>query len=103
MCATPADVVVVGSLNVDYIASVACLPAPGQTVAASGLLHRFGGKGANQAVAAARQGARVKMIGCVGRDEAGRAYLQRLKSESINTDGIIQSARGLTGTALIAV
>jgi hypothetical protein len=54
-------VLVVGSLNIDYIASVAQLPSTGQTVAASALIRRFGGKGANQAIAAARQGARVRM------------------------------------------
>ncbi len=53
----PPKVVVVGSLNVDYIASVQRLPSPGQTIAASKLIRRFGGKGANQAIAAARQGA----------------------------------------------
>src|ERR1035438_7349802 len=62
------NVVVVGSLNIDYIASVKRLPAAAETVAATGLVRRFGGKGANQAVAAARQGARVSMIGCVGAD-----------------------------------
>ena len=93
----------VGSLNLDYIASVEKLPAPGETVAASGLIRRFGGKGANQAVAAARQGARVSLIGCVGDDEDGRAYLKRLKAEDIDVSGIARANKVLTGTALIAV
>jgi ribokinase len=96
-------VVVVGSLNLDYIASVEKLPAPGETVAASGLIRRFGGKGANQAVAAARQGARVSLIGCVGDDDDGRAYLKRLKAEGIDVSGIARANKVRTGTALIAV
>ena len=98
-----ANVVVVGSLNLDYIASVAALPRAGETVPASDLVRRFGGKGANQAVAAARQGARVSMIGCVGADDDGRAYLRRLRDERIDFGGVSISARALTGTALIAV
>jgi ribokinase len=96
-------VVVVGSLNIDYIAAVEHLPAAGETVPATGLVQRFGGKGANQAVAAARQGARVGMIGCVGADDAGRAYRQRLRAEGIDVTGITATRRALTGTALIAV
>lgn len=96
-------VVVVGSLNIDYIASVKRLPAAGETVAATGLVQRFGGKGANQAVAAARQGARVSMIGCVGTDDAGRAYCERLRAERIDITGVSSTRKALTGTALIAV
>ena len=97
------NVVVVGSLNIDYIAAVKRLPAAGETVAATGLVRRFGGKGANQAVAAARQGARVSMIGCVGADDEGRAYCQRLRAEGIDTTGVSATRKALTGTALIAV
>jgi ribokinase len=99
----PARVVVVGSLNVDYIASVQRLPSPGQTVAASKLIRRFGGKGANQAIAAARQGAKVRLIGCLGDDPDGSDYLERLKQESISVAGIRRIASQRTGTALIAV
>jgi ribokinase len=96
-------VVVVGSLNLDYIAAVKRLPAAGETVAATGLVRRFGGKGANQAVAAARQGAEVSMIGCVGADDEGRAYCQRLRAEGLDTTGVSATRKALTGTALIAV
>jgi len=96
-------VVVVGSLNIDYIAAVKRLPVAGETVAATGLVQRFGGKGANQAVAAARQGANVSMIGCVGADDAGRAYCERLRAEGIDASGVAATRRALTGTALIAV
>jgi ribokinase len=94
---------VVGSLNMDYIASVSSLPAPGETVTASSLVRRFGGKGANQAVAAARQGGRVRMIGCVGNDDDGLAYRKRLKDEGVDVRSILFTNRALTGTALIAV
>jgi ribokinase len=103
MASSIPQVVVVGSLNLDYITSVERLPAPGETVAASGLIRRFGGKGANQAVAAARQGARVNLIGCLGEDDDGRAYLRRLRAEGIGTRGISRTTKASTGTALIAV
>lgn len=96
-------IVVVGSLNLDYIAAVKRLPGPGETVAASSLIRRFGGKGANQAIAAARQGARVSMVGCVGADDQGHAYRQHLRDEGIDTGGLSTSSQALTGTALIAV
>jgi len=98
-----AHVVVVGSLNIDYIASVEHLPVPGQTITAGRLVRRFGGKGANQAVAAARQGARVSLIGSIGDDENGKSYLKRLRQEGIDAGGVVTKARSLTGTALIAV
>jgi ribokinase len=98
-----ARVVVLGSLNIDYIASVRRLPAPGQTVTAGCLVRRFGGKGANQAVATARQGARVSLIGAIGDDENGNSYLSRLRQEKIATEGIVTKPGSLTGTALIAV
>jgi ribokinase len=87
----------------DYIASVARLPGAGETVAATGLIRRFGGKGANQAVAGARQGARVSMLGCVGADAEGGAYRRRLRDEGIDASAVLTTARALTGTALIAV
>ena len=96
-------VVVVGSLNVDYIAAVKRLPAPGETVAATGLVRQFGGKGANQAVAAARRGTRVSVVGCVGADDEGRAYCHRLRAEGIDASGVASTLKALTGTALIAV
>jgi ribokinase len=96
-------VVVVGSLNVDYIATVDKLPCAGETVPASALVRRFGGKGANQAVAASRQGAVVDMIGCLGIDSEGSSYVERLRAESIGVNGISTTSKALTGTALIAV
>lgn len=101
--ATNAVIAVVGSLNVDLIADVQRLPRPGETVSAPQLTRRFGGKGANQALAAARQGARVNMIGCVGDDPEGRTYLDQLRRESINVS-TMKTMRGIgTGTAFITV
>lgn len=102
---TPAPrVVVVGSLNLDLIAQVERLPAAGETVAGAALLRRFGGKGANQAVAAARQGASVAMIGCLGRDAGGDAYRRQLaRGEGISVRAIYRIPDATTGTALIAV
>jgi ribokinase len=96
-------VVVAGSLNVDYIATVNRLPVAGETVPATGLVRRFGGKGANQAIAAARQGAVVDMIGCLGIDSEGSSYVERLRAEGIGVNGISTTSKALTGTALIAV
>ncbi len=101
--ATNAVIAVVGSLNVDLVADVQRLPRPGETVSAPSLTRRFGGKGANQALAAARQGARVNMIGCVGDDPEGRTYMDQLRRESINVS-TMKTVRGTgTGTAFITV
>ena len=97
-------VVVLGSLNVDLVASVERHPGPGETVLADGLLQRFaGGKGGNQAVAAAAAGARVAMVGAVGADEAGRAYLERLASRGIDVAGLRTVDGTPTGQAWITV
>ena len=97
------QVVVLGSLNRDCIAQVEALPPPGHTVVAKQLLYRFGGKGGNQAVAAAKQDAEVFMIGCVGDDSAGQAYVQMLNEHGINTDGVVKRAGTPTGMAMISV
>jgi ribokinase len=97
-------VVVLGSLNVDLVASVERHPGPGETVLADGPLHRFaGGKGGNQAVAAAAAGAVVRFVGAVGSDEAGQAYLQRLRSRGIDVSGVRVVDGTATGQAWITV
>jgi ribokinase len=96
-------IAVVGSLNMDSIARVARLPMPGETVPASGYMQALGGKGANQAVAAARAGSAVEFIGRVGADLAGEALLTSLRGVGVNTEHIVRDADGATGTALIAV
>jgi ribokinase len=96
------SIVVVGSLNVDHTLRVPRIPAPGETLTSSSMLTCFGGKGANQAVAAARAGGRVAMIGCVGVDDFGTRYIEALKGEGIDTSGISRSETP-TGSAFIAV
>lgn len=87
----------------DLIASVERLPTPGETVASAGITRLLGGKGANQAIAAARQEVDVRFIGSVGGDAEGRAYRKRLTDEGINTKGIATERDALTGTAIIGV
>ena len=96
-------IVVFGSMNVDLVMPVAHFPKPGETVlCATDYLSRTGGKGANQAVAAARAGAKVAMVGKVGDDSFGRRCINNLKSQSVWTAGIGISERP-TGCATIAV
>lgn len=97
-------VVVLGSLNVDLVAAVERHPGPGETVLADGPLHRFaGGKGGNQAVAAAATGATVGLVGAVGSDDAGQAYLQRLRSRGIDVSAVRVVDAAPTGQAWITV
>lgn len=97
-------VAVVGSLNADLTLPVPHLPRPGETVLAGGPAHlAFGGKGANQAVAAAAFGGRVAMIGRVGGDEAGQAILADLQRQGVDASGVLVTGGERTGTATIAV
>ena len=94
---------VVGSLNVDLSYRVTTLPAPGETVLARDRAMSFGGKGGNQAVAAAALGGDVSFIGAVGQDEAGEAYLEHLRVAGVDVGGVAQPAEVDTGTAMIFV
>ena len=96
-------ILVVGSANVDFTVALARLPEPGETVTNGTLLVNHGGKGANQAVAARRLGAEVRLIGCVGDDASGREVRAALGGEGIGTGGVMTSAAAATGTALIIV
>ena len=96
-------VVVLGSLNVDLVTHVERHPSPGETVLGEGLQRLAGGKGANQAVAAARAGASVVMVGSVGDDEGGSAYRSRLSSLGVDVSGVVVHPEEPTGTALIVV
>lgn len=82
------DVVVCGSLNMDLVARVAALPRPGETVGGRGLQRLPGGKGLNQAVAAARMGARVALIGARGDDADGATLAALAADEGIDTRGV---------------
>lgn len=94
--------VVVGSINVDLTATVPRLPGAGETVLGGTLSRAPGGKGANQAAAAARLGARVRMIGCVGDDSDGAWMLEGLADAGVDVSGIWLGEEA-TGTALITV
>ena len=96
-------VLVVGSLNVDLVTQVERHPRPGETVLGDGLRRLAGGKGANQAVAAAAAGAEVAMFGAVGDDDGGRAYLKRLRDKGVDVRGVKTVADVPTGHAVIVV
>lgn len=96
-------ITVVGSANVDLIASVPVLPTPGETVLGTGLLRAPGGKGANQAVAAARAGSDVTFIGRLGNDEYGKALLQAMDSAGVGIERVRIDPAHPTGIALITV
>ena len=98
----PSRIAVVGSINVDLVASCERLPRPGETVTGATLTEAQGGKGANQAGAAARLGASVTLYGCVGGDDRGRATLAGLAEAGVDT-GAIARVDGPTGVALIVV
>lgn len=96
-------VTVLGSLNMDISVVVPGLPGPGATVLGEGAVYAPGGKGANQAVAAARLGAAVRMTGCVGDDGFGPRLRQALKDEGVTDDGVRTVAGAPTGLAMITV
>lgn len=98
-----AELLVVGSLNTDLVVRVGALPAPGETVTGGSFELAGGGKGANQAVAAARAGTSVALIGAVGADEFGARLLDDLATEGVNTAGVITLEQAATGVAAIVV
>lgn len=95
-------VVVVGSLNLDLVLRLDRMPAPGETVFGESLERHPGGKGLNQAVAAARLGATVSMIGAVGDDGSGE-WLRRVVLDEGIDDSAVSVAPGTSGTAIIEV
>jgi ribokinase len=96
-------VVVLGSINMDLVARVPALPRPGDTVLAERLLTIPGGKGANQAVAAARLGAHVSMVGRVGDDGFGKELITGLEQDDVDTSGVTVDKSEPSGVALIIV
>jgi ribokinase len=94
---------VLGSLNMDISVTVPRLPGPGATVLGGAAAFAPGGKGANQAVAAARLGANVRMVGCVGDDDFGRALRSALRAEGVGDDGVRTVPGVPTGLAMITV
>lgn len=94
---------VVGSINLDLVASGAPLPTAGETVTGAQFAQHPGGKGANQALAARRLGADVKMVGCVGDDALAEAALVLLRQDGVNVGAVMSEIGTATGVALIAV
>ncbi|MEL7296064.1 MAG: ribokinase [Pseudomonadota bacterium] len=99
----PADIAVVGSINVDYVLRVPRLPKPGETLAGETFSVFGGGKGANQAVACARLGAQTALIACVGDDGAGRERIAALANDGVETSSIDAIVDTSTGSAMIFV
>ena len=84
------DIVVIGGINSDYMARGQKLPRPGETLQGTDFLEGPGGKGANQAVAAARLGAHVSLVARLGSDARGDALLNRLKDEGVETRHVMR-------------
>jgi ribokinase len=97
----PPELTVVGSINLDLEAKVERLPRPGETLSGATLERIPGGKGANQAVAAARLGAEVRMVGCVGKDANAEEALAGLRQARVELD--VREVETSTGVAIIFV
>jgi ribokinase len=97
-----AKVCVVGSVNTDLTLAVDALPGPGETILASSMASSPGGKGANQAVAAARAGAQVQFVGAVGSDAAADKLRAHLRGNDVGLDGLV-GVPGPSGTAVVIV
>ena len=97
------NVVVIGSINVDLVVTADRLPLPGETVLGGRFAVHHGGKGANQAVAAARAGARVTMIGAIGSDDNGEGSVASLRDEGVDVSLVRRVEQEPTGVALIVV
>ena len=103
MPTTPQPIYVIGSINTDMVAMTDHLPTPGETVMGGEFMMTAGGKGANQAVAAARLDGDVTMVGRLGADIFGDQSVARLKAEKINCDFISRDSAAASGVALISV
>ena len=95
-------IVVVGSINMDLVTNVQAFPRPGETIHSLGVSYQPGGKGANQAVAAARSGAAVQMVGAVGTDGFAQTLIDNLAASGVDTAGILRK-EGHSGLAVITV
>jgi ribokinase len=97
------NLTVIGSINLDFVASAPSLPRAGETVTGATLARHPGGKGANQALAAQRLGGDVSLIGRVGRDAMAEEALVLLLADDVDIGGVVADAEAPTGVALIAV
>ncbi|HFB54719.1 MAG TPA: ribokinase [Hellea balneolensis] len=100
---TPVNIVVIGSINFDISMFVTRFPKPNETISGGRSQTTMGGKGLNQAVAAARMGARVHMVGCVGRDSFGQDAVTHLTRNGVTCDYVVQADEAPTGCATITV
>jgi len=98
-----AKILVVGSINMDLVVRVQKTPMPGETVLGGDFATYPGGKGSNQAVAAARMGGDVTMVGRVGQDDFGNTLIKTLVDNQISTTHVIKDSDAATGIAMIAV
>ena len=96
------NILVIGSINVDYVIHTERLPKLGETLTGSDFAMNFGGKGANQAMALAKTGCNVKMLGAVGKDLSGELAINNLKSFGIDTTDVM-TVDAPTGAAVITV
>ncbi len=94
-------VVVVGSANVDRTLMVDRFPEPGQTIMGAPVVVGQGGKGANQAVAASRMGARVAFVGAVGQDDDGQAVVDALAAEGVDVEAVLVGLQELDAPVLV--
>jgi ribokinase len=94
------SIVVLGSLNVDLVLALQRLPRPGETIVGDRMLVNPGGKGANQAVAAAHLGGRVRMVGRVGADDHGRMLIEALRRSGVDASVVSIEPAAATGTAV---
>lgn len=103
MCKDGIEISVLASINVDLVVEVEHFPKPGETIKGNSIEKYFGGKGANQAVAARRVGATVHVLGKVGQDELGREYLKHFSENDISVKNITCSTYNATGQAIINI
>lgn len=103
MVSSVGKLVVLGSINADHILNLDAFPAPGETVTGNHYQVAFGGKGANQAVAAGRSGADIAFIACVGDDDTGARVCNQLARDNIDREPVSVVAGESTGVALIFV
>jgi ribokinase len=96
-------IVVVGSINIDHVIRTVRLPQPGETISGNDYQTFFGGKGANQAIAAARCGAQVAMVGKVGEDDSGRSARENLQRNGVEPSWVKVDTETTTGMAMILV
>lgn len=96
-------IVVVGSINMDLVTQAPRFVGPGETILGDGFVTVPGGKGANQAVAAARLGAQVALVGATGDDQFGQQLRQRLSAEGVDLDHVLQLGDCASGTASITI